>query len=168
MKLVTAVVTAVMLAGFGCASAAQAQGLPPGSYLGSCTGAAMRGDTLIASCRRIDGSPLRTALAFADRCVGDIGNNDGVLQCMFRDGAVVRGQIVAQPGYRPPPAYAAPPAYAPPPPYRESERCRELRHRAHELRERMERAFDPISRGRIETRLREVYTQQWYAGCRYD
>lgn len=172
MRIAFAAIAALLLAVIGLPEAASAQGLPQGSYLGSCTNVGVRGNTLVATCRRAGPGELRTALSRYHRCYGDIANVDGVLQCTFRDGVVVRGQLVAEPGYRPPPAYpppaAAPPVYAPPPPYRESERCRELRHRAHELRERMERAFDPFSRGRIETRLHEVYTQQWYAGCRYE
>jgi len=57
------------------------QGGPPGSYLRSCTHVATRGDTLTADCRRTDGSWGRTALRDVDRCVGDIGNMDGQLDC---------------------------------------------------------------------------------------
>jgi hypothetical protein len=164
MKIALAGIAALLLAIVVAPGPAAAQGVPQGSYLGSCNGVAVRGNVLVATCRRRGPGELRTALTGFPRCVGDIGNNDGVLQCMFPNGRQARGQLVAEPGYRPPP----PPPYAAPPPYREAERCRELRGRSHELRERMERAFDPISRGRIEARLREVYSQQWYAGCRYE
>jgi len=60
---------------------AHAQGAPPGSYLRTCTHVATRGDTLVADCRRTDGSWGRTALRDVDRCVGDIGNMDGRLAC---------------------------------------------------------------------------------------
>jgi hypothetical protein len=60
---------------------AHAQGAPPGSYLRTCTHVATRGDTLVADCRRTDGSWGRTALRDVDRCVGDIGNMDGQLAC---------------------------------------------------------------------------------------
>ena len=60
---------------------AHALGAPPGSYLRTCTHVATRGDTLVADCRRTDGSWGRTALRDVDRCVGDIGNMDGRLAC---------------------------------------------------------------------------------------
>jgi hypothetical protein len=58
-----------------------AQGAPPGSYLRTCTHVATRGDTLVADCRRTDGSWGRTALRDVDRRVGDIDNMDGRLAC---------------------------------------------------------------------------------------
>ena len=58
-----------------------AQGVPPGSYLRTCSHVAVYGDRLIADCRRTDGSWGRTALRDVDRCVGDIGNMDGQLAC---------------------------------------------------------------------------------------
>jgi hypothetical protein len=58
-----------------------AQGVPPGSYLRTCTHVATYGDRLLADCRRTDGSWGRTALRDVDRCVGDIGNMNGQLAC---------------------------------------------------------------------------------------
>lgn len=167
MKLAVMAVAAVLLAAVGAAPPASSQGIPRGSYLSSCDNVGVRGNILIATCRRRGGGELRTALAGFPRCVGDIGNNNGVLQCVFPGGAQARGQVVAEPGLRPPPP-AAPVPYAAPPPYREGERCRDLRRRAHELRERMERAVEPGYRARLDGQLREVYSQQWYAGCRYE
>jgi hypothetical protein len=63
------------------AAPVHAQGFPPGSYLRSCTHVGTSGDTLIADCRRTDGSWGRTALRDVNRCVGDIGNMDGQLSC---------------------------------------------------------------------------------------
>jgi len=63
------------------AAPAHAQGVPPGSYLRTCSHVAVNGDRLIADCRRTDGSWGRTALRDVDRCVGDIGNMDGQLAC---------------------------------------------------------------------------------------
>jgi hypothetical protein len=63
------------------AAPVHAQGVPPGSYLRTCTHADTRGDTLIADCRRTDGSWGRTALRDVNRCAGDIGNMDGQLSC---------------------------------------------------------------------------------------
>ena len=79
MKMVSVALAAVVLAGLGWALPAQAQGMPQGSYLGSCTGARMEGDTLVARCRAVDGREQRSALAGVRRCVGDIGNSNGSL-----------------------------------------------------------------------------------------
>ena len=51
----------------------------------------MQGSTLSAVCRTVDGRERPTALNVA-RCVGDIGNNNGNLQCNYDGGA-------PQPGY---------------------------------------------------------------------
>jgi hypothetical protein len=70
-----------MLLSFAAAPVVHAQGVPPGSYLRSCTHVATHGDTLTADCRRTDGSWGRTALRDLERSVGDIGNMDGQLAC---------------------------------------------------------------------------------------
>jgi hypothetical protein len=72
---------AAMLLSFAAAPAVHARGVPPGSYLRSCTHVPTHGDTLTADCRRTDGSWGRTALRDVGRCVGDIGNIDGQLAC---------------------------------------------------------------------------------------
>ena len=59
---------------------AQAQGVPGGSYLRSCTNVRMFGDRLVAECRRMDGSWDRTALNVSD-CDGGIANINGRLTC---------------------------------------------------------------------------------------
>jgi hypothetical protein len=125
---------------------AGAQGVPQGSYLRSCGEAHMEGRTLVAVCRRADGRPERTALD-VNRCVGDIGNINGQLQCN---------------GGQP-----APTQYGGPPPgerrYGEErreewrERCERLGHEEHELRERLERTRWGEERERLEHRLREVH-----------
>jgi hypothetical protein len=58
--------------------------LPGGSYQQSCTNIGVGGNTLTATCRTIKGRMQRTSLANADRCVGDIGNNNGRLNCTMR------------------------------------------------------------------------------------
>jgi hypothetical protein len=58
-----------------------AQNVPPGSYLRSCTNVQTYGDRLVADCRRTDGSWGRTALGDVDRCAGGIANMDGRLTC---------------------------------------------------------------------------------------
>ena len=94
MKRGTAALTGVLLAGVAWMQPAAAQGLPPGSYLRSCTGAMLRGDTLVAACRREDGREQRTSLPDVLRCVGEIGNNNGNLQCNYGGGRAGPG-----PGY---------------------------------------------------------------------
>src|SRR5881394_3620401 len=86
MKRGTAALTGVLLAGVAWMQPAAAQGLPQGSYLRSCMGAALRGDTLVATCRRADGREQQTSLPDVRRCVGDIGNNNGNLQCNYGGG----------------------------------------------------------------------------------
>jgi hypothetical protein len=46
----------------------------------------VRGDSLFAICRTVDGRGQRTNLPQVSRCVGDIGNNNGNLQCNYADG----------------------------------------------------------------------------------
>src|SRR5919198_4364531 len=86
MKFAIAAAAGVLLGGMGWAQPAAAQGLPQGSYLRSCTGAGLHGDTLVATCRRPDGREQRSSLAEVRRCVGDIGNNNGNLQCNYGGG----------------------------------------------------------------------------------
>jgi hypothetical protein len=59
------------------------QGIPEGTYLRSCSGAKLSGGSLVAQCRKLDGSVQTSSLATVNRCTGDIGNNNGVLQCNF-------------------------------------------------------------------------------------
>jgi hypothetical protein len=61
---------------------AQAQGYPPdGSYLRSCGDPQVFGDSLVANCRRVDGSWDRTVLRGLNGCMGDIANVNGHLTC---------------------------------------------------------------------------------------
>ena len=77
MRIAIAALMALMLSGL--AGAAHAQ--PRGSYLRSCTDVGMRGDALVAVCRRPGGRMERTVLPDVRSCVGDIGNQDGQLVC---------------------------------------------------------------------------------------
>src|ERR1700719_4588799 len=86
MKIYLAALAGLLLAGMAWSQPAAAQGLPQGSYLRSCGGAMMQGDTLVASCRRADGREERTSLADVRRCVGDIGNQNGHLSCSYGGG----------------------------------------------------------------------------------
>jgi hypothetical protein len=158
MKIVMGALAALLLAGIGWSASAEAQGVPQGSYLRSCEGAHIEGDTLVARCRRVDGGEMRTALPGINRCVGDIGNNNGQLQCSY-----------GGPGRGPGPGYGGPgPGQAPG--YGERHEgegygadrgaCQGVHHEAEELRGRLEREFNPIERARIEGRLREVQQQE--------
>jgi hypothetical protein len=60
---------------------AHAQSMPQGSYRTSCTDIRVEDRTLTAVCRIADGREQRTSLTDVDRCVGDIGNDDGALKC---------------------------------------------------------------------------------------
>ena len=81
MKIVIGALAAMLLTGIGWSATAEAQGIPQGSYLQSCNGARIQGDTLIARCRTMDGREQRSSLAAVNRCVGDIGNLNGQLTC---------------------------------------------------------------------------------------
>jgi hypothetical protein len=104
MKIALGLVAAVVLGGVSFSACAQA---PQGSYLGSCTNIRMEGRTLTAVCRRADGREQRTALGDVNQCIGDIGNNNGILRCN-------RGQAPAQGyGQAPAPGYGYGQAPAP-------------------------------------------------------
>jgi len=65
----------------GLAFAAYAQGLPPGSYQQSCRDFRMQGGTLTAVCRRANGRGDQLTALNVTHCVGDIGNDNGMLTC---------------------------------------------------------------------------------------
>src|SRR5262249_16506040 len=68
-----------------------------------CNNVSVQGDSLVASCRRADGREDRTSLAGFRRCVGDIGNSNGMLQCSTAGGGQLHGQVMAGPGPGPGP-----------------------------------------------------------------
>jgi len=122
MKIASGTLAAFLLAGIAWSTAAQAQGVPGGTYLQSCGNVGMAGDTLFAICRARGGGERRTELPGVSRCVGDIGNNNGRLQCSYGGGRQPYGQAPPQPGYggqpygQPQPGYGAPPYGQGPPP----------------------------------------------------
>ena len=151
MKTYLAVLAGVLLAGMAWSQPAAAQGLPQGSYLRSCAGATLQGDTLVATCRRPDGREQRSSLADVRRCVGDIGNQNGNLQCSYGAGrAAGPAQGYGEQGYG----------------GDGRERCGGLHREAEDLRARMDREWNPLERSRTEGRLREVQEQEARAGCR--
>jgi hypothetical protein len=60
---------------------AHAQSAPQGSYRNSCTDARVEDRTV---CRFADGREQRTSLTDVNRCVSDIGNDNGALTCNHR------------------------------------------------------------------------------------
>ena len=79
MKLIIGLFGAVVLAGV--AGSAYAQAPPPGSYQQSCREIRMQGTTLTAVCRRAKGRGEQPTALNVTHCAGDIGNNNGQLQC---------------------------------------------------------------------------------------
>lgn len=140
MRIFVAALMALMLAGL--AGAAHAQ-VPPGSYLRSCADVRVRGDDLLAVCRRADGGRQRTVLPDIDRCVGDIGNRNGTLVCN-------RGGPEG------------------PPPGVRRHHCRRLLAEHRELRERLEHPTSRADQERTRHRLREVEEDLARERCRPD
>ena len=93
MKIITTMMAGAVVALLSWMQSAQAQGSPQGSYLQTCTDVRVQGDALVATCRTADGRGQRSSLAGFKRCIGDIGNNNGVLECNFASGAQGRGAI---------------------------------------------------------------------------
>ncbi len=147
MRIAIAALLALMLSSL--AGAAHAQ--PGGSYLASCRDARMRGDTLLALCRRTDGRLQRSILPDVRSCVGDIGNQDGMLVCN------------RAPGAAPPPGYAEPAPPPPPGPHRHG--CRGLSEEYLRLRDRYYRSRDPRDRDRMVHRMREIDVELARRGC---
>jgi hypothetical protein len=63
---------------------AEARVGPPGSYRATCRNIHMDGGSLVATCRRMNGRWVPSALPAVRRCVGDIGNDNGRLVCNRR------------------------------------------------------------------------------------
>ena len=174
MKVLFGLAAALVLIGLPAAVFAQAP--PPGSYRESCRDVRIQGTTLTAVCRKANGRGEQLTALNVEHCVGDIGNNNGQLQCNggrpaaplpppTRQGAA---PVYPGPGYPPPPGYAAlgygPPGYGPPPRYGEEqayrERCERLGHEEREIRERL--GYTPYGeeRERLEHHLGEVRAER--------
>src|SRR5262249_39285648 len=76
MKLHLAVLALACLA-----VSAYAQAPPPGSYQQSCRDTRMQGTTLTAVCQKARGRGEQPTALNVAHCTGDIGNNNGQLQC---------------------------------------------------------------------------------------
>jgi hypothetical protein len=142
MKTIRVLLAGLLLAGLCWPLSASAQAVPPGSYLDTCGNAYLRGDTLVATCRRVDGYAERTSLPAVQSCVGDIGNMNGRLTCSY-----ARARMPSQPDYG---ASGAPGSG------REwegrREHCVRMRERLHEIRDRVQDA-EPWERDRLGTRM---------------
>lgn len=156
-----AAITALALFFIGVAiSPAQAQSVPQGSYLSSCTAVRMDGRTLRATCRAGSGQQVPNELHEADNCRNDIVNENGRLVCKLGTqpprGAAPgpgRAQQPEQPnGRNPQPSFGGGGG-----PGREySERCEQLRVRYRELRDRLNFTYEPYERERLERRVGET------------
>src|SRR5436309_2775882 len=112
MKTVCAALAGAMIAGLSWISAAEAQGVPPGSYRQSCSDPRIEGGALVATCQAGRGRVQRTVLPTVNRCIGDIGNNNGVLNCNTASGLMsgsvqgpARGAEPGAPRYEEPRGY---------------------------------------------------------------
>jgi CVNH domain len=81
MKISLRVFAALLITGSMFLQPTHAQSVPQGSYRTSCTDVRMEDRTLTAVCRIADGREQRTSLTDVNRCVGDIGNDNGALTC---------------------------------------------------------------------------------------
>jgi len=81
MKIPIGAFAALWITGSMFLQPAHAQSAPQGSYRTSCTDVRVEDRTLTAVCRIADGREQRTSLTDVNRCVGDIGNDNGALSC---------------------------------------------------------------------------------------
>jgi hypothetical protein len=131
----------------------------------------MQGTTLTAVCRRAGGRGEQPTALNVARCVGDIGNNNGQLQCNGGQPAAPRPprQGAAPgypgPGYPPSPGTGYPPqGYGPEDRWSEAqafrEHCERLRSAEHEVRNRL--AYTPYGeeREQLQYRLGQIHQER--------
>ncbi|HST79298.1 MAG TPA: CVNH domain-containing protein [Verrucomicrobiae bacterium] len=80
MRYLTLSGVLIFLAALALPAPAAAQG-PGGSYQQTCRDIGVRGSTLYAECRDVNGGWHRTEMSDYDRCGADIQNNNGNLEC---------------------------------------------------------------------------------------
>jgi hypothetical protein len=68
-----------------CRSEHAAPSQPPGSYTETCKDIKMKGTTLHAVCKSIDGREMPTSLKEANRCSEGVANINGILNCIVSD-----------------------------------------------------------------------------------
>jgi hypothetical protein len=81
MKIFLGAFAVLLVTGSMFVRPADAQSTPQGSYRSSCTEVRVEDRTLTAVCRIADGREQTTSLTDVNRCVGDIGNDNGALTC---------------------------------------------------------------------------------------
>ena len=81
MRIASWVFGSASLAGFSWSASAQMRAVPPIFYLRSCISAGAQTGMPVATCRQMDGAYHPRSLAAVGRCVGNISNNNGLLQC---------------------------------------------------------------------------------------
>ena len=81
MKISLGTFAALLISGSMFLQPAHAQSVPQGSYRTSCTDIRVEDRTLTAVCRIANEQDQRTSLADVNRCVGNIGNDNGALTC---------------------------------------------------------------------------------------
>ena len=79
MEISAGAFAALLIIGSMFLQPAYAQSAPQGSYRTSCIDVRVEDRTLTAVCRIADGREQRTSLTDLNRCVGDIGNDNGML-----------------------------------------------------------------------------------------
>jgi hypothetical protein len=81
-----------------CAGESQVAAAPPsqpgGSYTDSCRNIQMKGTTLHAVCKSLDGRELPTSLKDANRCAEGVANINGILNCAV-SGVLPPGSYIA-------------------------------------------------------------------------
>jgi hypothetical protein len=82
MEISLGALSALLITGSVFLQPAHAQSAPQGSYRTSCTDVRVEDRTLTAVCRIADGREQTTSLTDVNRCVGDIGNENGALTCI--------------------------------------------------------------------------------------
>jgi hypothetical protein len=139
VKLAPGICAFLLIAGVGAPSPVFAQAVPQGSYLQSCRGARIDGDSLTALCKQDGGPERQSALLSYARCIGDIVNADGVLQCDFGSAAAVPAPalVLAQARY-----------------------CGDLHRAVQGLAERVDRSINPREHARLQGRLDEARYQE--------
>jgi hypothetical protein len=81
MRYMTLGVAALTVALFSPGTICKAQQRPSGSYQQTCRNIEVRGSTLYADCQDTGGGWQSAQLSDFPRCTGEIGNNNGILQC---------------------------------------------------------------------------------------
>jgi hypothetical protein len=71
---------------------------PAGSYIKVCNNISMANGTLTATCKTLGNGTLRSSVD-VNRCGGDIGDNDGTLQCYARSFSVAQGNAIPRGSY---------------------------------------------------------------------